>query len=177
MPQVQGLNGLNRQLERLQNIKPTVVKAVKTENLRVQRNAVLLCPSNHGELRHSIKTKTEATESMVTGTTYTNKEYAAYVEFGTGPLGQANHSGITPEITPAYTQTSWWFPGKDVPEQDAAKYHWPKMTAKNGDVLYLTQGQPAQPFMYPAIKNNEQAIRNSIAGQLRDGIIHAVSRR
>ena len=155
---VKGAEKLMRQLNTLGNINPVVEKAVRKETLRVQRNAVLLCPVNHGELRQSIKTKVEATEGMVVGTVYTNKKHAAFVEFGTGPVGQDNHEGISPEVNPAYSQSGWWFPGDKITPQDAAKYHWPSMTTDDGKTLYFTQGQPAQPFMYPALKGIEDIV-------------------
>lgn len=155
---VVGAEKLMRQLNNLGNIGPVVEKAVRKETLRVQRNAVLLCQVNHGELRQSIKTKVEATEGMVVGTVYTNKKHAAFVEFGTGPVGQDNHEGISPEVNPVYSQSGWWFPGDKITPQDAAKYHWPSMTTDDGKTLYFTQGQPAQPFMYPALKGIEDIV-------------------
>lgn len=155
---IKGAEKLMRQLNNLGNINPVVEKAVRKETLRVQRNAVLLCTVNHGELRQSIKTKVEATEGMVIGTVYTNNQHAVFVELGTGPIGEANHEGISPEISPTYSQSGWWFPDDKVTPQDAAKYHWPSMTTEDGKTLYFTQGQPAQPFMYPALKGIEDIV-------------------
>lgn len=155
---VVGAEKLMRQLNNLGNISPVVEKAVRKETLRVQRNAVLLCPVNHGELRQSIKTKVETTEGMVIGTTYTNNKHAVFVEFGTGPVGQDNHEGISPEVNPIYSQSGWWFPGDKITPQDAEKYHWPSMTTDDGKTLYFTQGQPAHPFMYPALKGIEDIV-------------------
>lgn len=162
---VVGAEKLMRQLNNLGNINPVVEKAVRKETLRVQRNAVLLCPVNHGELRQSIKTKVEATEGMVVGTVYTNKKHAAFVEFGTGPVGEDNHEGISPNVNPVYSsKDGWWFPerskdGKQtVTPQDAEKYHWPSMTLEDGSRLFFTKGQPAQPFMYPALKGIEDIV-------------------
>ena len=70
----------------------------------VQANAKLLCPVNHGELRASISEKAEQTSTGVRVMTYTNKESASYVEFGTGPRGEASHEGISPKVTPTYSQ-------------------------------------------------------------------------
>ncbi len=166
MAAVKGAEKLMRQLNNLGNINPIVEKAVKKETLRVQRNAVLLCPVNHGELRQSIKTKVKATENMVTGTVYTNNKRAAYVEFGTGPVGEENHEGISPEVTPAYSQNGWWFPGDKVTPQDVAKYHWPSMETENGKTLYFTKGQPAQPFMYQALKGIEDIVCMNLKASL-----------
>ncbi len=170
MAAVKGAEKLMRQLNNLGNINPIVEKAVRKETLRVQRNAVLLCPVNHGELRQTIKTKVEATEGMVIGTVYTNNKHAAYVELGTGPIGEANHEGISPEVNPVYSQSGWWFPGDKVTPQDAEKYHWPSMTTEDGKTLYFTQGQPAQPFMYPALKGIEDIVCMNLKATLVAGI-------
>lgn len=167
---VKGAEKLMRQLNTLGNISPVVEKAVRKETLRVQRNAVLLCPVNHGELRQSIKTKVEATEGMVVGTVYTNNKRAVFVEFGTGPVGQDNHEGISPEVNPVYSQSGWWFPGDKITPQDAAKYHWPSMTTDDGKTLYFTQGQPAQPFMYSALKGIEDIVCMNLKASLVAGI-------
>lgn len=170
MAAVKGAEKLMRQLNNLGNINPVVEKAVRKETLRVQRNAVLLCPVNHGELRQTIKTKVEATEGMVIGTVYTNNKHAVYVELGTGPIGEANHEGISPEVNPVYSQSGWWFPGDKVTPQDAEKYHWPSMTTEDGKTLYFTQGQPAQPFMYPALKGIEDIVCMNLKATLVAGI-------
>lgn len=170
MAAVKGAEKLMRQLNNLGNINPVMEKAVRKETLRVQRNAVLLCPVNHGELRQTIKTKVEATEGMVIGTVYTNNKHAAYVELGTGPIGEANHEGISPEVNPVYSQSGWWFPGDKVTPQDAEKYHWPSMTTEDGKTLYFTQGQPAQPFMYPALKGIEDIVCMNLKATLVAGI-------
>lgn len=170
MAAVKGAEKLMRQLNNLGNINPVVEKAVRKETLRVQRNAVLLCPVNHGELRQTIKTKVEATEGMVIGTVYTNNKHAAYVELGTGPIGEANHEGISPEVNPVYSQSGWWFPGDKVTPQDAEKYHWPSMTTEDGKTLYFTHGQPAQPFIYPALKGIEDIVCMNLKATLVAGI-------
>ena len=133
-------------------MKTTIVKkAVGKAAQRVRAEAVLLCPVDKGELRQSIKTSVEASGYEVTGTTYTNKEYASYVEFGTGPMGQENHSGISTEITPTYSAQGWSY--KD----------------DNGEWIY-TNGQAAQPFMYPALKNNESRVKKIIKEEIASDI-------
>lgn len=170
MAAVQGAESLMRKLNKIGDVSPIVMQAMKGETQRVQRTAVMLCPVNHGELRQSIKTKVEQTEGMVIGTVYTNKKYAMYVEFGTGPKGQDNHNGISPLVNPTYTQQGWWFPGDKIPPADADRYHWPSMSTKDGKTLYYTQGQAAQPFMYPALRMNEDIVVMNLKAALCAGI-------
>ena len=166
---VNGVEGLMRKFNKLGSMEPIVAKAVKKQAERVRGVAVKLCPANHGELRGSIHTKVEQDSDSTIGCVYTNKEYAAYVEFGTGPEGQANHEGISPNVPVTYTQEPWWFPGDKVNPSDADKYHWPQ--SSNGEkTFYFTNGQPAQPFMYPALKSMEKYVVSGIAADLQAGI-------
>jgi HK97 gp10 family phage protein len=66
----------------------------------VQAQAKWLSPVDTGELHNSIVTTTERAGNVITGLVTTNKEYAAYVEFGTGQRGSA-YSGAdkAPGIT------------------------------------------------------------------------------
>ncbi len=143
-----GLESADELIEKLNIISSKmqteiVEKAIAQGVQIVRREAVLLCPVDTGELRQSIKTSVETAGDEVNGITYTNKEYAAYVEFGTGPKGEENHSGISPKITPSYTKHGWSY------KNDA------------GEWIY-TNGQPAQPFMYPALKNNEDKVKKRV---------------
>lgn len=124
----------------------------------VQSEAKELCPVNYGELRDSIYADVEeGSREYVRGICYTNKEYAPYVEFGTGPKGQASHEGISPEIAVAYTQSPWWLHESMVDRHAAEKYHWFYVDTLRG-CFYQCIGQAAQPYMYPALKNNESEI-------------------
>ena len=47
----------------------------------IRGNAVLLCPVDTGELRQSVRVQRLSPGVVIVGT---NKEYAVYVEYGTG---------------------------------------------------------------------------------------------
>lgn len=174
MSRILGSETLLAQLERLGvSLDECLKKSVGKECKRVQGTAKLLCSVNHGELRNSIKTKVEAEEGKITGVIYTNKAYAPYVEFGTGPVGQANHAGISPEVTPAYRQNPWWIHESQIDKEDAERYHFFKIETSAG-IFYQTSGQPAQPFMYPALKANEENIQRGINADLRRQIARAI---
>lgn len=167
---VKGATSLNNKLNKIQNLDDPVTKIVGREIRRVRNAAVLLCPVNHGELRQSIRTEVKKENKMVRGICYTNNDHAMYVEFGTGPNGEANHEGICPEVHPTYSQHGWWFPGDDIPPADGDLYHWPKSESDNGKVFYYTNGQAAQPFMYPALKMNENIIKMNLKAALKTEI-------
>ena len=135
------------------DLHDAVSKGIKT----VQAEAKSLCPVYDGELRDSIYTSVENGEESIRGTCYTNKSYAAYVEFGTGPKGQANHEGISPDVAVSYSQSPWWIHESQVGRETAERYGWPYVDTPDGR-FYRCSGQAAQPYMYPALKNNEQEI-------------------
>lgn len=168
---IEGLDKLMKKYGQLaeQAANEAMEKAVNASCKMVQREARLLCPvfqgGGGGELRQSIKTSVEKQSEAVVGMVYTNKEYAAYVEFGTGPKGEENHAGISPVYTPAYVQSPWWIHESHVDKAAAEAYHWFCLETKDGK-FYQSTGQPAQPFMYPALKNNEERATRNIANYL-----------
>lgn len=130
----------------------------------VQMSAKNLCPTHHGELKNSIHTMTEEKDDKITSVCYTDKEYAAYVEFGTGPVGLADHNGIAPDIPVAYSQSGWMIPGDAMTRYEAEEYGLGVVEDKDGEPIgYLTNGQPAQPYMYPALKDNEDEIKKRLS--------------
>lgn len=159
---VNGVQSLMRKFNELGSMEPIVYKAVRKQAKVVRDVAVKLCPVyapkgdpipgvSSGELRGSIHSKVEQDAEATIGCIYTNSEYAPYVELGTGPVGEANHLGISPDIPVAYTQEPW------VWQDEEGGFHY-------------TEGQPAQPFMYPALKSMEKRVVNAIGMDLQAGI-------
>lgn len=162
-----------RELEaRLNNLaKVDLMQGVKKATAHVQQEAKALCGGfkiSKGELRQSIYTATEYEGDICRGVCYTNKEYAPYVEFGTGPVGQKNHEGISPNVTIAYSQSGWKIPADAMSVEEAEIYGLGIAKNSMGEVIgYYTKGQPAHPFMYPALKNSEREVADIIANELR----------
>jgi HK97 gp10 family phage protein len=155
MSEIRGLNNLMRQFNTLDSvIQDSVMIQVAIQAKEVQAQAKLLCPVNQGELRNSIMSTAQKTEYGAIGKVFTNKDYASYVEFGTGPTGQENHDGISPDVNVTYSQRGWSYVDTDTGE-------W-----------IFTNGQAAQPYMYPALKNNEQKVTRDI----RQGIKNEIRR-
>lgn len=135
---ITGDKELLRKVSQLEQIQ--IDRVMKKQAEVVRAAAVYLVPVETGELRSSIHTDVTHQDGGTQGVVYTNKAYAPYVEFGTGPVGQADHAGISPEVSISYRQTGWTYYDK-----------------RNGQFV-RTQGQPARPYMYPALKNNEQKV-------------------
>jgi HK97 gp10 family phage protein len=132
--------------------------AVKQAGVMVQSQARLLISSDSGSLARSIKIKNEIDEKKAKSSVYTNSGHGPYYELGTGPNGEANHQGISPNVSPRYRQTGWMIPA-DAMTVDKAESYGFRVAYKNGDVIgYYTRGQMARPFMYPALHDQEDKI-------------------
>ena len=164
---VTGADELQRKLNKMSeyNVKKAVSDGIQT----IRSTAVLLCPVDLGELRQSIYASVEERGDTVVGTCWTNKAYAIYVEFGTGPKGMANHQGVSPDVTVAYSMSPWWIHESMIDRSAAEKYHWFKITTKAG-IFYRCSGQAAQPFMYPALANNRERLLKGIKTEFHTAI-------
>ena len=121
----------------------------------VQAEAKLRAPANEGELRNSIKVRVKMEGDRAIGEVFTNSDHGAYVELGTGPKGQASHSGISPDVSVSYRSSPWYVHEGQI---NVGPYHFQKM----GE-FYKMYGQPAQPYLYPALKDNQERVSNNIS--------------
>ena len=149
-----------RRLASKKTCEDIVLRAVHNAAKKVvQADAKRLAPGNNGELRNSIKTRVKMDGDKVIGEVYTNLHYAPYVEFGTGPKGQASHSGISPEVSVSYRSSPWYVHEDQI---DVGPYHFQKI----GE-FYKMYGQPAQPYLYPALRDNQERVSKNISNYVR----------
>lgn len=168
---INGLDELQAKLGRLQlGARGIGRKAAQTAIEKVQAKAKENCPVNEGELRNSIRTTAWKTEGGGAAVCYTNKAYAEYVENGTGPVGAKNHAGISPDVHPVYVTHGWAFPASAI---TSGPYQFPERTYK-GEKYYLTSGQRAQPFLYPALKDGEKEVIAEIIKSTQESIGKAI---
>lgn len=145
-------------------------RALLAAAMHVQVLAKKKAPANNGELRQSILVRTQKRLHGAKAEVYTNLKHAVFVEFGTGPQGRDNHNGISPNVNVSYRSTPWWISGDDVSEQVANKYHFPRSMSANGKVFYRTNGQEAQPFMYPSAKQGKSKVKSIYRNSLLEAI-------
>ena len=127
---IKGLDKLINDFDAFVNgIDGNVKQIVEQEANRIAGEAKALAPVDGGYLREKIQTRTTEADGKIAGEVYNNANYAAYVEFGTGPVGQAAGLKI--------------------------------------DGIDLTRGQAPQPFLYPAMKNNEDHIVETLKTAVR----------
>lgn len=111
---------------------------------KVRDNAVLLCPVDTGELRNSIRVQRISPGVVTVGT---NKEYAVFVEYGTGTQGDY--------VVPHTTKMFWRW------RDEQGNWH-------------TSHGQKAQSFLRAAVgKNTEKEIYRLVAEELRKAIDNA----
>lgn len=167
------IEGLKRRLLGItpQKDQEAIERGISKATLLVQSEAKALVPVRNGELRGSIYTDVSRNGNVITGTVYTNKAYAMYVEFGTGPVGASDHRGISPNVNPAYTMSAWWIhegPGdNEVDRETGMLYGWPYIDTEEGR-FYRCSGNPAYPFMYPALHDNLDTCKEIVINELKN---------
>lgn len=136
------IKNLDRLLSRLNNIanmelKDKMVQATKV----VHAQAKALAPVDTGNLAGSIHMEVKEKNKNMEGRVFTNVQYAPYVEFGTGSNGNGTYPYDIKGLNLSYRDTPWVY------------------TPNGGENFYRTNGQKAQPYMYPALKQNEKYIK------------------
>ena len=136
------IKGIYSLIHKLNNISKTeqVKETMNTAVLLVHGQAKALAPVDTGNLAGSIHPKVITQGKTIIGKVYTNLSYAPFVEFGTGSKGNGTYPNK--KIKLSYRSTPWVY------------------TPDGGETFYRTEGQVAQPYMYPAIKRNEKKIKN-----------------
>ena len=105
-----------------------------------------MCPVDTGQLRNSINIDVEVKGKNIIGKVFTNCAYGMFVEFGTGVKGNGTYPYPTSGLT--YKNSGWCYFSED-------ENKW----------IYTT-GQPAQPYLYPALKDNEVKILENIRQEI-----------
>lgn len=124
-----------------------------------------------GELSGSIKDEiVKDSSDMITARVFSDKRQAIFRELGTGPNGEKSKKELPTGITPVYTQQAWFFPVESALQDLTVLYGIPKIRIK-GKMFYRTSGQPARPFLYPALlsveSRAEEIYKRNIANELR----------
>lgn len=165
---LEGFESLMKKLNRLSNSKAAVKKGVELATKKVQGDAKELAPVNDGQLRNTIYIKVEEKENEIVGTVYSNVPQAVYTEFGTGPVGRDAPKDLPPEIAEQlqYKNDMWWIHESQIDPDIAEKYHFIRIEINDG-IFYGTYGQEPQPWLYPALKQNQESIKETIASSIR----------
>ncbi len=127
------IDELNRYKRRVDRLPERLVKDLTDMGAEIaKQNVQHMGAYDTGELESSIY----AEQNGAKGSVKTGAGHAAFVEFGTGVVGEgAPH----PDVSLAgwkydvneHGELGWWYPGKD------GRFHW-------------TKGMPSRPYMYSA---------------------------
>ncbi|MCI6276835.1 MAG: HK97 gp10 family phage protein [Clostridium sp.] len=148
---ITGVESLIKKLNALGgNANKVLETSIAKQTKLVQGEAKDLCPVDSGDLRKNIFTDVKSENDKITGKVFTNIEYAPYVEFGTGKKGEDSSGDKYPGPL-SYKQDKW------------------RVNIPDVGVRWI-EGQPAQPFLYPALKNNEDLIKKNIKVDLKKEI-------
>jgi len=123
---------------------------VKARSEIIAGDARKACPVDTGNLRSSIEGYTEKGKNTITGGAVTVNEYAAYVEFGTGPVGTESGGHPLDSELGIVRKTEPWL--ANIPDVGIRYVH----------------GQPAKPFMYTAMKQNEKDILKEFGSAVKE---------
>lgn len=124
---MEGLSAVEQALSSLgEDMIPNAAEGMEQGLARVVREAKKLCPVDTGELRGSIRAEVNKDASAVTGTVGSSKEYAVYVEMGTGDKGRESGGNGSP-VKASY-RTKWG-------GMRARPYLWPAWKANREKVL------------------------------------------
>ena len=155
-----GVKGVDRLTQRLNGIaNMELIGVVNKATQLVHGQAKALAPDDNGLLRESIHMKVKNTGKAIEGRVYTNVEYAPYVEYGTGIKGDGTYPYRVEGLTLEYRDSAWYISADKISDKTAQKYHFKKVRGKGGKEYYECYGQKAQPYMYPALKENEKTIK------------------
>ena len=138
---IKGVDRLTQRFNNIANIELRSAVNKATELVHGQAKNFATSFSDTGNLRESIHMQVKSTGKELQGRVYTNCEYGAYVEFGTGITGNGTYPYQVKGLNLKYKDKGWAYYDED-----------------KGEWIY-TKGQKAQPYMYPSLKQNEKAIK------------------
>lgn len=154
--------------EVLNAMQDAVLRVLERIGEQAEGYAKDLCPGpeSTGQLRNSISHVVEKDENAV----YVGSplEYAAYVELGTGKYA-----------TQGKGRPGWWVyvEGSERKGSSSSMKIYTKEEAaqvvailrSKGLDAHMTEGQEAQPFLAPAVKEHAQTYRNIIEDEMKNG--------
>lgn len=126
MSSIKNLDKLMSKLTKIGKNSTLELENSMKKNIKlVQAEAKTLCPVDTGELRNSIVSDAYKRGNEVIGEVYTHSDHAAYVEFGTGQVGESTNTNTKVDVS--YRE--------DWVGMEAQPYMYPALHDKKGEVL------------------------------------------
>lgn len=173
MAEVKGWDSLMQKIARLEGGQ--IEEVAKTAVLRTaqahQHAAKKLAQFDSGELQHKISAEVKMEGGEAVGLTVAYSDHAAFVEFGTGPVGAASPKSGSPAsatiqyaLGPFSVKRGNFKKGETVMSfEDYWVYY-----DESRQQFFATRGQPAKPFMYPSALIVKDQAKNIQAEALRE---------
>lgn len=152
MVTIEGMDSFIKSLDNLIDVND-VVEACEELATIIENDAKAFCPVDTGELVESIRHDVSVDGDEIIGEISTDCKHAAFVEFGTGVVGGASDADTARRAS----QVGWQY---DVNHHGPDGWVYP---TKDGGFAH-TAGQAPQPYMYPAMLNNEDLIVEKLKG-------------
>lgn len=164
--QFKGLDKIIAKLDKMQDTS-TIVSAMQDACDLVEGAAKYKAPKDTGALKRSITNRVEVIGNEVSGIVFTPLEYAPYIEYGTGMYAENGNgtSGYWVYVGDKDYDPNRKKSGKRYTLQEAKKIV--AIMRSKGLKAYYTNGMHPQPFMRPALKENEQNVKK----KLKEGIM------
>ena len=161
-----GLDKIIAKLDKMQDTS-TIVSAMQDCCDLVEGSAKDKAPlGGTGHLRQNITNRVEVVGNEVSGIVFTPLEYAPYIEYGTGIYAEnGGTSGYWVYVGDKDYDPNRKKSGKRYTLQEAKQIV--AIMRSKGLKAYYTNGMHPQPFMRPALKENEQNIKK----KLKEGIM------
>ena len=151
---VEGLGEVLKHLNRVAHLNDEVKSAVTQATGITEATAKDLCPVDTGNLCSTIRMDVRAEREEIIGRVFTACEYAMYVEFGTGIIGELSNHPRAKKLGLSYANYPWTY------------------TPDGGKTFYRTRGYVARPFMYRALKWNEANIKRIIISAVERSVMN-----
>lgn len=127
-----------------------------------------LCPVDTGNLRNSI-THTVTDSGERAAYVGTNSEYGIYVECGTGVYGPAHTTGYWVYVVGGDKEKKGKSSGKRYTLQEAKRIVAMLRSQDPPIEAYYSNGQPAKPFIKPAVTEHGEQYKKIIEAELKNG--------
>ena len=178
------IKNLDKLLAKLDEIgmqaAPVVHLGVKRGLMIIKDRAKLKCEVDTGELRNSIHYSSRIKNTIAEGEVFTNNDHAAFEEFGTGPVGAKSPKDIPKSLHLTYKATGWWIhvgdKEGDISPTTVKRHNLATVTTADGETFVYTKGQPAKPYLYPALKESEKDVVKVMTETIQQKIREAVRR-
>lgn len=178
--EIKGLDSLRSRIQTLsgatkRGIERSLIEIVEETKGEAKSELASSIKHGTGELIGSIDDDLDINGDLFEATVFTDKKQGIFREFGTGRVGFESEKLLPPNINPSYRMDPWIFPVSSVSADLTALYNM-KRIMWQGEEFYVTSGQKARPFLYPAFLSVQERADEIVSENISDEIRKALKR-